>query len=110
MCIRDSDQLRLQLFARFFPITYVGLEAGAGVSAAWARGSGFAVNQEDLAYYAGVALGLVGRIPLTELIDVWLSARGWVWVNSTEYEIDGVGVFRFPTFAGDFQAGVSLRF
>ncbi len=104
------DQLRLQFFARFLPVTYVGLEGGVGVSATWARAVGFTVNEQDVAYYAGLFLGVVGRIPVSRLVDLWLLGRGWLFLNTTAYEIDGVGVFNFPTFAGDFQAGVSVKF
>lgn len=104
------DQARLQFFARIFPIEYVGLEAGVGLSAAWARAAGFAVNDDDVAYYAGVNLGVVGRWPVASQVDLWLLARGWAWVNSTAYQVDGTEVLRFPTLAADFQAGVSVRF
>lgn len=101
------EQCRPHFFAKLTALTYVVLEAGIGLSAAWSRGAPIA-NEGDAMYHAAVYLGLHGRVPVGP-VELWTSFRGWVFITSGNYEVEKVEVFQFPTFVGDLTLGVALK-
>ncbi len=101
------EQCRPHFFAKVTALTYVVLEGGVGVSAAWSRATPIA-NEGDAMYHGTVYLGLHGRVPVGP-VELWASLRGWVFVTSGNYEVEEVEVFQFPTFAGDLTLGVALK-
>ena len=102
------EQCRPHFFARLKALSFLSLEAGVALSAAWSQGQA-RVNDGDAMYHAGLNLGLLASFPVGP-VELWGSLRGWYFIaNSQTWQLDSGEDFRFPNWFGDLMLGISLK-